>query len=98
VANKTYRDLASKGDIIDTSFKLILMRVEVRLGNEGAGQLVALILRCGVFEDWKARREKAMLLRLEAGHITPYLAKVSVTMYARVSQLAAHVSRHARVE
>ncbi|KAL4125694.1 hypothetical protein PRIC2_009275 [Phytophthora ramorum] len=55
VANETRRDLASKGDIIDVSFKLILMRVET--GKHGEPKLC--------YYDLKLETTRLISLRLE---------------------------------
>ncbi|KAF4038872.1 Inward rectifier potassium channel C-terminal domain [Phytophthora infestans] len=55
VANETHRDLASKGDIIDVGFKLILMRIET--GQHGEKRLC--------YYDLKLNIARIISLRLE---------------------------------
>ncbi|ETI43962.1 hypothetical protein L917_10767 [Phytophthora nicotianae] len=55
VANETHRDLASKGDIIDVGFKLILMRIET--GKHGEKRLC--------YYDLKLKTARIISLRLE---------------------------------
>ncbi|KAF1793953.1 hypothetical protein GQ600_25627 [Phytophthora cactorum] len=53
VANETHHDLASKGDIIDVGFKLILMRIEVRSYCVLELPLNYLLMLMLYIEDWK---------------------------------------------